>query len=55
MKNPWPGMQVALHRNNAKAESIGGDVLTFDTSKGESIQLLRANATLQQLHRSLPE
>jgi hypothetical protein len=53
--NPWPQEQVTLYRNNAKAKAAEGDVLSFDTAKGELIQLLRSEMSPGQIHRSLPQ
>jgi hypothetical protein len=42
VKNPWPGRRVTLQRDG-KSESLVGDLLTFDTGRGESIVLAPAN------------
>jgi hypothetical protein len=54
MKNPWPDAQATLYRNASAGETINGEVLTFNTSKGETILLLRADITPQRVNRVVP-
>ena len=44
MKNPWPGSAVTLSRNGAGATEIAGEVLEFETDKGETCLLLPQGA-----------
>ena len=39
VRNPWPGKEVTLYRNNQKAEAFTGETFTFKTSPGEMIAL----------------
>ena len=55
MKNPWAGKSVSLFRNGARSSSLDGDVLKFETGKGESILLLRAEAPPEKINRAIPE
>jgi hypothetical protein len=40
IKNPWPKASVQIFRNGVKSESGAGDIISFETAKGESILLL---------------
>jgi hypothetical protein len=37
LRTPWPKATVTLHRDGQKAEELSGELLTFATSKGETI------------------
>ncbi len=39
VQNPWPDVEVTLHRNGKAAESISGKLLEFSTAVGEMITL----------------
>ena len=39
LQNPWPGKTVQLARNGKKAERRTGEILTFQTSENETIQI----------------
>ncbi len=54
LKNPWPQSEVTLYRNGVKAETLSGDVLAFDTAKGEKFLLLPPSQTPDQLNRAIP-
>jgi hypothetical protein len=54
IKSPWPRTETTFYRNGKKAESAGGDVLTFDTAKGESILLIRSDATPEGVGGTIP-
>jgi hypothetical protein len=53
MKNPWTDSAITLYRNGAKSESLTGQVLTFETGKGELILMLRADSAFKQ--RAIPQ
>jgi hypothetical protein len=54
IKNPWPQIEVTLYRNRVKAETLSGDLLTFDTANGEDILLLPPTRAPSQLNRKIP-
>jgi Domain of unknown function (DUF5703) len=54
MKNPWPKAEVAIHRGNSKRVSLSGEMLTFETKKGDSIVLLPAAKDLKAVARAIP-
>lgn len=39
MDNPWPGKKVQLIRNGNSAEILGGNSFTFETRKGEKLEM----------------
>ena len=39
LKNPWNGHEVHVVRNNKSAETLNGDIITFETSENEEIRL----------------
>ncbi len=40
LRNPWPKQAVVLHRDGKAAKTLSGDLLTFDTRKGENLLVL---------------
>jgi hypothetical protein len=54
IKNPWPETETTFYRNGKKAESVGSDVLAFDTAIGESILLIRSDATPEGVGGTIP-
>lgn len=40
IENPWPGHSVQLLRNGKKAEHLSGKVFSFETSRGERLELI---------------
>jgi hypothetical protein len=55
IKNPWPQSEVTLYRNGVKAETLSGDLLSFDTAKGESLLLVPPMTTPDRLSRAIPD
>jgi hypothetical protein len=53
MKNPWPAAPITLRRGE-KAEKLSGDVITFDTARGEVVQLLRSDRSAGQYPAAVP-
>jgi hypothetical protein len=49
MKNPWPGKAMTIRKN----ESVSGEVLEFDTKKGEQIVLTPTGKPVNA-HRAIP-
>jgi hypothetical protein len=41
LRNPFPGDSVQLHRDGTPAERLDGSLLTFDTRRGERIEVRR--------------
>ncbi|MNY75014.1 hypothetical protein D3C86_2141850 [compost metagenome] len=39
MDNPWPGKKVQLIRDGKKAEILIAKTFTFDTRKGEKLEM----------------
>ena len=48
LRNPWPDGAATLYRNSNKAEDLSGSLLTFPTSKGETISLVPKGEKLPQ-------
>ena len=40
ISNPWPGKKLNLYRNGEKTERISGSLLTFNTTRGEILELV---------------
>jgi hypothetical protein len=40
MKNPWGNAAVRLTRNGTPAETLNGELLTFKTKAGETVELV---------------
>ena len=45
LANPWGGKEATLYRNNRKAEDLTGDVLVFETAKGETVAVVPKGST----------
>jgi Domain of unknown function (DUF5703) len=54
IKNPWPQSAVTLYRNDVKSETAQGDVLRFNTEKGERLVLLPTERELRRAGRVVP-
>lgn len=39
LENPWPGKYVQLKRNGKVSEKLSGDILSFKTAPGESLEI----------------
>lgn len=42
LSNPWPGHAVSLYRNGHKEENLSGAILSFTTSKNETIVIVQS-------------
>lgn len=40
LSNPWPGQQVSLYRKGRKEEELSGEILSFSTSKSETLVMV---------------
>jgi hypothetical protein len=40
VRNPWPESSLTLYRNGKKAEDLSGNLVKFNTAKGETITLV---------------
>jgi hypothetical protein len=54
LKNPWPSGEVTTVRGGSKGQPMSGDVLSLETSKGETVRLLRPGATPEQVRHTIP-
>lgn len=41
IRNPWPGNTISLYRNGVKAEDLSGSLISFSTSTGEDIKIVK--------------
>ncbi|WP_314587973.1 glycosyl hydrolase family 95 catalytic domain-containing protein [Paenibacillus terrigena] len=54
VNNPWGAVQsVDLYRNGAKAETLTGRLLTFQTSVGEDVVIVKSGITPSQYQRTI--
>lgn len=53
IRNNWPGEEVDVYRNGVKAETLSGDLLTFETATGEKIVLVKSGNNLEQYRRNV--
>jgi hypothetical protein len=54
IQNPWPGTQVSIYRGSNASQPSKDDVLSFDTTKGESILLLPPNVSREKVPIQIP-
>ncbi|MFH0991098.1 MAG: DUF5703 domain-containing protein [bacterium] len=53
LKNPWPEKSVTLYRDGIKAESMKDPVLKIQTTKGETVVVVRAGTAPNDYRRTL--
>lgn len=46
LRNPWPDKTVTLHRDGRKAEDLSGSLLTFPTTKSETVVIVPRGSTV---------
>lgn len=54
IRNPWPGNTISLYRNGVKAEEITGSLISFSTSIGEDIKIVRQGINPDSFNESIP-
>jgi hypothetical protein len=54
IRNPWPGNTISLYRNGVKAEDLIGSLISFSTSVGEDIKIVRQGVNLHSFYESIP-
>lgn len=54
IRNPWPGNTISLYRNGVKAEDLSGSVISFLTSIGEDIKIVKQGVNPDSLHENVP-
>ncbi|MCX5653187.1 MAG: hypothetical protein NTY65_00830 [Planctomycetota bacterium] len=54
LRNYWGNQSVDLYRNNAKTETMSGDLLTFTTKAGENIVVVKSGTNPSNFRVSLP-
>ena len=54
IRNPWPGNTMSLYRNNVKAEYLTGSLISFSTSIGEDITIVKKGVNPDSFNESIP-
>ena len=54
IRNPWPANTVSLYRNGVKTEEITGSLISFSTSIGEDIKIVRQGVNPNSFNESIP-
>jgi hypothetical protein len=54
IRNPWPDNTISLYRNGVKAEDLTGSLISFSTSVGEDIKIVRQGVNLHSFYESIP-
>ena len=54
IRNPWPGNTMSLYRNGVKAEDLTGSLISFSTSVGEDIKIVRKGIKPDSINESIP-
>jgi Glycosyl hydrolase family 95 catalytic domain/Glycoside hydrolase family 95, C-terminal domain len=49
LQNPWPDKTVTLRRDGRKAEDLSGSLLTFSTTKNETIVVVPRGSTVHRM------
>ena len=54
IRNPWPGSTISLYRNGVKAEDLTGSLISFSTSIGEDIKMVKQGLNPDSFKESIP-
>jgi hypothetical protein len=54
IRNPWPGNTISLYRNGVKTEDLTGYLISFATSIGENIKMVRQGINPDSFFESIP-
>jgi hypothetical protein len=54
LRNPWPGRQVTLYRNQEKWKDLNGSLLEFETVKGQTFVVVVKGTSPSQFKRVIP-
>jgi hypothetical protein len=54
VRNPWPGNTISFYRNGVKAEDLTGSLISFSTSIGEDIKIVRQSVNPDSFNESIP-
>lgn len=54
IRNPWPGNTISLYRNGVKTEDLSGYLISFATSIGEDIKIVRQGINPDSINESIP-
>ena len=54
IRNPWPGNTISLYRNGVKTEDLTGYLISFATSIGEDIKIVRQGINPDSFYESIP-
>jgi hypothetical protein len=54
LRNPWPGSSLSLYRNGVRSEELTGNLISFATSRGEDIVIVRHGTKPDSFHESIP-
>lgn len=54
IRNPWPGHTITLYRNGTKAEDLTGSLISFSTSIGEDIRIVKMGIDPDSFVEELP-
>ncbi|TFG50562.1 MAG: hypothetical protein E4H40_01080 [Candidatus Brocadiia bacterium] len=49
LQNPWHGRNITIYSNSRKAETLGGETVTFKTSPGERITVAPEGVSLENI------
>jgi hypothetical protein len=54
IRNPWSGKTISLYRNGVKTEDLTGSLISFSTSIGEDIKIVRQGIKPDSFYESIP-
>ena len=54
IRNPWPGETISLYRNGKKAGDLTGSLISFSTSVGEDIKMVKQGVNPDSFIESIP-
>ncbi len=55
IRNPWPQKETVAWRKGAKAETLHGDLLEFETAKAETVLLLPSDVDPAKIETRIPQ
>ena len=54
IRNPWPGNTMSIYRNDVKAEDLTGSLISFSTSVGEDIKIVKQGLNPDSFDEIIP-
>jgi hypothetical protein len=54
IRNPWPDKTISLYRNGVKSDDLTGSLISFTTSIGDDVKIVRQGLNPDSFYESIP-